>query len=102
MAKALKRNGGRLRENPRYINGNMCKDSEGNWSKWVLERCSESERIAYNAMCELCKQDPVASQVSENHKLRYLNGFNFDADLAFKALVEAEETRFKYCCDTLT
>lgn len=102
MAQALKRNGGRLRENLKYINGNMCKDSEGNWSKWVLERCSDSERLAFDAMSELCKQDPVASQASENHKLRYLNGFKFDADQAFKALVDAEETRFKYCCDTLS
>ena len=61
MAKALKRNGGRLRENLKYINGNMCKDSEGNWSKWVLERCSNSERLAYDTMSELCKQDPVTS-----------------------------------------
>ena len=31
-----------------------CKDSEGNWTKWILERCSQTEREAYEKLNELC------------------------------------------------
>ena len=102
MAKALQRNGGRLRENVEPIASHLCKDREGNWTKWVLDRCSESERRAYDEMSQLCSQDPVTSWVTENHKLRYLNGAKFEAVPAYKALVDAEETRFKFGCDTLS
>ena len=54
MAKALQRNGGRLRENVEPIASHLCKDREGNWTKWVLDRCSESERRAYDEMSQLC------------------------------------------------
>ena len=54
MAKALRRNGGRPRENLTQIAGHLCKDQEGNWTKWVLERCSESERLAYDEMTKMC------------------------------------------------
>ena len=68
----------------------------------MLERCSESARLAYDEMTKMCSQDPVTSHVSENHKLRYLNGFKFDPVPAYKALVDAEETRFRFGCDDLT
>ena len=102
MARALRRNGGRPRENLDQISDHLCKDQEGNWTKWVLARCTESERLAYAQMSEMCSKDPVTSHVTENHKLRYLNGFKFDPVPAYKALVDAEETRFKFCCDDLS
>ena len=55
MAKALQRNGGRARKNTEPIAGEDCKDSEGNWTKWVVERCTEEEKKAFDEMSELCK-----------------------------------------------
>ena len=31
-----------------------CKDQDGNWTKWILERCSQTEREAYDQLNELC------------------------------------------------
>ena len=90
MAKALQRNGGRARKNTEPIAGEDCKDSEGNWTKWVVERCTEEEKKSFDEMSELCKQDPVTSWVSDNHKLRFLQGFKFDVQPSYNALVEAE------------
>ena len=82
--------------------GEECKDSEGNWTKWVIERCTEEEKQAYEEMSELCKQDPLVSWTSENHKLRFLQGYKFDVDAAFKALMDAETWRYENNADTLT
>jgi hypothetical protein len=30
------------RENMGLVNAEDCKDSEGKWTKWVLERCDEN------------------------------------------------------------
>ena len=102
MARAVQRNGGRARSNEEAVAGEDCKDSEGNWTKWVIERCTEEQKKAYSELSELCKQDPVVSWVSENIKLRFLQGYKFDVQQSFNALLEAETWRFNNKCDTLT
>lgn len=41
MMRAVKRNGGRGRKMNEPIAGEECKDADGNWTKWVAERCTE-------------------------------------------------------------
>jgi hypothetical protein len=40
-------NGGRPRENLARVPVERCKDSEGNWTKWVVERLDEVQMAAY-------------------------------------------------------
>ena len=50
----------------------------------------------------MCEQDPIVSWVSTNLKIRFLQGYKFDVEVAFNALVDAEKWRFDNKCDTLT
>ena len=102
MAKAVQRNGGRARRNEEPIAGEECKDSEGNWTKWVVERLTEEQKAAYDELSELCKQDPLVSWLSDNPKIRFLQGYNFDVKMSFDCLVDAEKWRYDNNCDTLT
>ena len=60
-----------------------CKDSRGNWTKWVLERCTEAERKAYDQLEEMCSQNEITDSLTVNHKLRFLAGWYFDVPNAF-------------------
>ena len=36
----------------------LCKDSEGNWTKWVVERCTPEQLVVYHQLKEMIKTDP--------------------------------------------
>merc|ERR1712110_1227257 len=102
MHRALQRNGGRPRFNYEPVAAEECKDTEGEWTKWCTERCSDEEKEAYYKLAELCKEEPIVSWTTVNHRLRFLFGYKFDVEVSFNALVDAEKWRYENKCDTLT
>ena len=79
----------------------QCKDPEGNWTKWIVERCSQTEREAYDQLNELCQENLITNSLTTNHKLRFLSGCFFDVDMALEELIKCEKWRYENSCDTL-
>jgi len=61
----------------------QCKDEEGNWTKFVVERLEEEERKAFEECKLLCKGDKRTDFLTDNHIIRFLAGFKFDLNGAF-------------------
>ena len=60
------------RENFEECHPEQCKDSEGNWTKWVKERMDIHQDAVYNQVREaLLKLDSPLGHLSENHVLRF-------------------------------
>ena len=71
-------NGGRPRENLTEIDPNLCRDDQGQWTKYVPERLTHEELVAYEQLNELCSKDPITDWLSPNHKIRLLRGWGWN------------------------
>jgi hypothetical protein len=60
------------------------------------------QRDALLELTEICKTDPTTDWLSENHKIRYLRGWNWNAQKAFEGIIAAEEIRAGYEADRIT
>ena len=49
---------GRKRENLEICEVNKCKDENGNWTKWVIERLDNEQKEAYEKIKLLLQSDP--------------------------------------------
>lgn len=100
------RNGGRPRENPlnanTVIDPESCKNADGQWTRFVRERLSEEELVAFERFNELCENHIITDHLSENHRMRFLYGSKFDVDSAFQVLLRSETIRYEMGCETLT
>lgn len=69
-------------ENTDPIDDEACKDSEGNWTKWVVARCTPEQLEAYEQLQKLLKEDEhyeelKLAEITTNHLLRVLSGSEF-------------------------
>ena len=65
-------NGGRPRENLDRCPVHACKDENGNWTRWVLERLDENQMKVYEQYREILKDEPLLDWMSENYHMRFL------------------------------
>lgn len=102
VRRVCKGNGGRPRDVWTEIDPEMCKDDNGEWTKFVPARLIPEELVAFEQLYELCKTDPTTDWLSDNHKIRYLRGWAWDPQKAFENLIIAEELRASYEPDKIT
>ena len=95
-------NGGRLRENLTDVDPSLCTDEAGNYIKFVPERLSPQELAAFEELIVLCSKDPVTDWLSDNQKMRFLRGWNWNPQQAFEGLLNCERLRAENDCDTIS
>ena len=95
-------NGGRPRENLTDIDPSLCTDEAGNYIKFVPERLSPQELAAFEELIVLCSKDPVTDWLSDNQKMRFLRGWNWNPQQAFEGLLNCERLRAENDCDTIS
>ena len=85
----------RPRENYATCPAHKCKDAEGKWTKWVMERLDDSQREVYHAYMVLVRREPILKTITQNNHLRFLNGNKWDAKAAFDAMMASEKYRIE-------
>ncbi len=100
------RNGGRPRSNPLYdgkqIDPEMCKDANGDWTKFIKARCNEEELAKFEELNRLCDNHIITDHLSEEHRLRFLYGCKHVVQDAFNTLIQAETIRYDLRVEDLT
>jgi hypothetical protein len=100
------RNGGRPRFNPLYdgkkIDPETCKDANGNWTKFIKERCTEDELAKLEELNRLCDNHIITDHLSEEHRIRFLFGCKLNVQESFNILIQAETTRYELNVENLT
>ncbi len=79
----------RPQENQEEIDPQLCKDAEGNWTKWVIERLDDKEMTIFNQFKDLIVDKPIASSCSVNKQLRTLVSCKWNAKSAAQSLIDA-------------
>lgn len=79
-----------------------CKTAEGVWKKYIRERLSEEELVALEEFNTLCNQSIILDYLSENHRIRFLHGSNFNIQVTYNLLIESETMRYQLGCDEVT
>ena len=73
------RNGGRVRENPLWretqVDPEDCKDDQGRWLRFIRARLTPEEQTCLDQLNALCDNHIVTSDLSENHRIRFLISF---------------------------
>ena len=85
------------RENLELCAPEDCKDADGKWTKWVLERMTPEQKVMYDKMRELLATEPFPLNcLSDNHVMRYLQSLLWDFDITLQYLRDGEERRREY------
>lgn len=63
----------RPRENFANCPAHRCKDAEGKWTKWVMERLDRSQLEIYSKYMELVNKEALLKNITVNNHLRFLN-----------------------------
>ena len=80
-------------ENTQEIDPQLCKDKDGNWTKWVIERLDSKELKLYEELVQKIKDNPLVSNSSVNKRIRNLVSSKWNVDQAAKNMVDAEQFR---------
>ena len=82
IRKANIRNGGRPRENPlvdhRLVPAESCRRADGTYTKYILERMTDEQRVLFEEFDKMCEDHIVTSWLSVNHRIRFLSGEKFN------------------------
>lgn len=84
------------RENLEPVDPEECKQ-DGQWTKWVLERCTEEQKQMYHKLRQLADENGLA-YLSNNHVLRYLKSFEWKIEEALNKLITTEQWRRENQC----
>ena len=69
----------------------------GEWTKWVIERCTEEQKILFYDFRARINNEGL-SYLSDNNLLRYMKSYNYNMELAFTKLVNGEKWRRENGC----
>ena len=95
-------NGGRGRFNLNTCPDELCKDEDGNWTKWVPSRLNEEQRALFEELKEKCSRHPSTAWLPDNHYIRYLQSFKYNLQNAYESVRKMEKFRYELGCDSLT
>ena len=79
------------------VTAEECKDSEGNWTKWIIERLDPIQLGLYKEMRQQISSSADAGDLmplddySENTIIRFLQGNQFNIEKSLEAMVQAEQ-----------
>ena len=59
-------------ENTQSVTPMQCKDKNGNWTKWIIERLEPAQLNIYKQFRQQAMENPLLANLSENKYLRYL------------------------------
>ena len=80
----------------------LCRDQDGNWTKWVLERATEEQlRDLAEMRRRLAEQDEPLDHLTDNCLLRFLNGYAWRFEPCLEGLINAEKLRTEFDCHFL-
>lgn len=71
----------------------QCKDSNGEWTKWVPERMDDTQRVVYDRYMLMVSEHPELRNVTTNNHLRFLNGCKWDAQKSIEFMMASEKYR---------
>ena len=90
------------KENLTPVAAELCRDSDGNWTKWVKERMTEEQEEKFNHMRRvLAELDPPLDYLSDNHVMRFLNSLLWEHEESLDYIKRAESMRIEYECTSL-
>jgi hypothetical protein len=55
------------------INTDRCKDTKGNWTYWVIERCTSEQLEKYYQLLSKIANESFTFELAENELLKNLN-----------------------------
>ena len=79
-----------------------CRNEDGTWTKFILERYEGEERAAILEFIELCDTNITTKDLSLDHKIRFITANKFRLEESFTSLVASERIRYEMGCETLT